>query len=643
MVAELGGTTGGVEIGHAGDVISGTALRRVTGDGVIAGDVFGMGAVVLEEEGDDGHAALRFRDDGGVEVDALEHELAQGVGGALDGRAHGDEGQALRGDKPGGGPGVIDNVAGEGVDAIAVGGAEDAARFRGEVVLRQHAGADGIADVVVEVGEGIGDFHDLAFQRIGDAPGFGEDVLPYLGAFEDGIARLIGEVEAVAGDAAIRAGLQHFDDADALDVVAELIRQALGEGILSGVAEGGVADIVPEGGSFGEVFVQVEGASDGAGDLGDLQRVGEAGDVVIAGGGDEDLGLVFEASEGLAVEDAIAVPLVLGAGGGRRLRALAAAGGGATSGVGGETLFFGLQAGADGLVGELCHGGIVAGSGADGLTAKTQSRDDRGMTEQSVRVGSRQGLWRRLLDMVRDFPNSRQIVFEALLIGSVYLLYVAIRGQAGDREAEALTRALEVVRLERLLGVYRELDVQEWALQSPVFVGALNALYFIGHFPPLVLLAAWLYRTDRPKYTLVRNTFLLSAALGLMLYWLLPTMPPRLLPVEHGFLDTMRLYGPLDLYDVQGSDPFVNEVAAIPSLHFGWAMLTAVGFSWAVGWRWYGVAAAVLWPLATLLIIVGTGNHFVLDAAVGGLVVVVAFVLARWLHVRYGGRLAPLV
>ena len=96
--------------------------------------------------------------------------------------------------------------------------------------------------------------------------------------------------------------------------MAEAVRQALGEGVLSGVAEGGVADIVAEGGGLRQVFVQVEGAGDGAGDLGDLQRVGEPGDVVIAGGGDEDLGLVLEAAECLAVDDAVAIALVLGAG-----------------------------------------------------------------------------------------------------------------------------------------------------------------------------------------------------------------------------------------------------------------------------------------------------------------------------------------
>ena len=53
-------------------------------------------------------------------------------------------------------------------------------------------------------------------------------------------------------------------------------------------------------------------ATDRAGDLGHLERVGQAGAVVVAGGGDKDLGLVHQPAEALGVEDAIAVALKRG-------------------------------------------------------------------------------------------------------------------------------------------------------------------------------------------------------------------------------------------------------------------------------------------------------------------------------------------
>ena len=112
---------------------------------------------------------------------------------------------------------------------------------------------------------------------------------------------------------------QLLDDAQALLGVAEALRHKLRQRLLARVAEGRVADVVRQSGRLGEVLVQVQAAGDRAGDLGDLQRVREAGDEVIADGRDEHLRLVLEAPERLAVEDPVAVPLELGAHGRRRL------------------------------------------------------------------------------------------------------------------------------------------------------------------------------------------------------------------------------------------------------------------------------------------------------------------------------------
>jgi hypothetical protein len=66
--------------------------------------------------------------------------------------------------------------------------------------------------------------------------------------------------------------------------------------------------------------------------------VGEAGAVVVPLVVDEDLGLVLEAAEGAAVDDAVAVALVGGAVGVGRLRVAAAARGGRALRVRGETV-----------------------------------------------------------------------------------------------------------------------------------------------------------------------------------------------------------------------------------------------------------------------------------------------------------------
>ena len=66
----------------------------------------------------------------------------------------------------------------------------------------------------------------------------------------------------------------------------------------------------------------------------------------------------------------------------------------------------------------------------------------------------------------------------------------------------------------------------------------------------------------------------------------------------------------------------------MPSLHFGYALLVGAGLAMLARRRWVRIAGA-LYPFAMLYIIVATGNHFFVDAALGGAVVVAACLVAR--------------
>ena len=124
---------------------------------------------------------------------------------------------------------------------------------------------------------------------------------------EDAVADLLGQVQPLP------VALQHVDHPQRVLVVLEAAAAALAqrrvERLLAGVAEGRVAEVVAEPDRLGQVLVEAQRAGDRAGDPAGLQRVGEAGPVVVALGGDEDLGLVLEAAEGLGVDDPVAVAL----------------------------------------------------------------------------------------------------------------------------------------------------------------------------------------------------------------------------------------------------------------------------------------------------------------------------------------------
>ena len=68
----------------------------------------------------------------------------------------------------------------------------------------------------------------------------------------------------------------------------------------------------------------------------------------------------------------------------------------------------------------------------------------------------------------------------------------------------------------------------------------------------------------------------------------------------------------------------------MPSLHFGWALMVAIGLITATRsrWRWLWL----LHPLLTLLVIVGTANHYWLDALAATAMLGLALALLRPPH-----------
>ena len=121
-------------------------------------------------------------------------------------------------------------------------------------------------------------------------------------------------------------------------------------------------------------------------------------------------------------------------------------------------------------------------------------------------------------------------------------------------------------------------------------------------------------------------------------------MPPRLLPQEYGFLDTVRHDNAQSVW-MEGK--YVNALAAMPSMHFGYSFCIGCTIMYYSGigrkmlesgetrkwkpWALLYAIVAIAYPSWTLLTIVATANHYYLDAIAGALVVVVSFFCNRML------------
>jgi hypothetical protein len=144
----------------------------------------------------------------------------------------------------------------------------------------------------------------------------------------------------------------------------------------------------------------------------------------------------------------------------------------------------------------------------------------------------------------------------------------------------------------------------------------------------------WLYVAQPTHYRRARSVLVTMTLLALVGYWLFPLAPPRLM-AGGGFVDTVRHFG---TWGVPASDPVVsasNQDAAMPSMHVGWSLWSGITLARLAGTPFVRVLGG-LYPVATFLVVLATGNHFVLDSVAALVLFVVSTAFADTLA-RHGG------
>ncbi len=225
---------------------------------------------------------------------------------------------------------------------------------------------------------------------------------------------------------------------------------------------------------------------------------------------------------------------------------------------------------------------------------------------------------------------------EALVIAWLCWVYDAINNLAPVRLHAALAHGWGVLHLERSLGLDPELTLNRWLIHHHTVGLLLSDYYDNAHFIVTLGLLGWLWYRRADIYRPLRNTLVAINVIGLAVFWLYPTAPPRLLPGS-GFNDVVASTHAFGGWHTGSLAVVANQFAALPSLHMAWAVWCSL-VMWSMSSRLWVRCVAVLYPCVTCLAVLATGNHYLFDVLAGVATTALAVVLVRALEAAWRSR-----
>lgn len=228
-----------------------------------------------------------------------------------------------------------------------------------------------------------------------------------------------------------------------------------------------------------------------------------------------------------------------------------------------------------------------------------------------------------------DFPHpGRRALREATICSAVFVLYEIGRHLVKGSWEDAWANSVSILRIQDILHLDQERAVQQFLLRNDSMVGFINDAYSWFFLPFVAGALFWLFIVDDPVFRRFRTSLACACAFALLIIWLFPVAPPRLTPGSE-IIGTHAMRG--------GTHSFVNQFAAMPSLHVGWVALSGLALFTSVRhWlRWFWLIGPVLIMGFTVM---ATGHHYFVDGVVGSAIGVVPFLYLTW---RYAAARAP--
>ncbi|CAN5462257.1 phosphatase PAP2 family protein [soil metagenome] len=256
-------------------------------------------------------------------------------------------------------------------------------------------------------------------------------------------------------------------------------------------------------------------------------------------------------------------------------------------------------------------------------------------------------------------PSTRRRLTAFLLefgtFGVLAVAYTTVRSLVSSDPASAISHAEALASMQGQLVRTLEDQLNAWMVGTTAVAVAACYLYAVLHYlaTPVVFLLS--RRRGGALYWNGYWSLVIASGLAVLVYATFPVAPPRLTP-STGIVDVMREFSDFGWWGAAASAPrgigdATNQYAAVPSMHFGWALWTSVQL-WLLGGRIQRVLA-VTYPILMTVVVIGTGNHFLIDVLAGAACVVVAYaavlLLRRWYlrrpsagdgveHWRHGSR-----
>ncbi|WP_405493576.1 phosphatase PAP2 family protein [Streptomyces sp. NBC_00096] len=217
--------------------------------------------------------------------------------------------------------------------------------------------------------------------------------------------------------------------------------------------------------------------------------------------------------------------------------------------------------------------------------------------------------------------------FEILLIVVSYWTYSLIRNAVPEQKAAALANADWIWKTEHALGIAVEQSVNHAVNSVTWLVVGMNYYYATLHFIMTIGVLVWIYRFHPGRYAATRLVLFATTGVALLGYYFYPLAPPRLMNGQ-SFVDTVLVHHTWGSMASGNLKHMSNQYAAMPSMHIGWSLWCGLTIFAVASAPWARILG-LLYPAATLIVIVSTANHFWLDAVGGMLCLAFGYTVSR--------------